>query len=198
MTGPRLVLASASPRRRELLGLLGLDFTVAAADLDEALRPLEHAAEYVERLAREKAHALVARGTAGGAFVLAADTSVVVDDAVLGKPGHDAEAGEQMLRALSGRTHQVMTGVAVAFDGGTRSLVVTTDVDFRPLTPPEIRWYVRSGEGHDKAGGYAIQGRAGAFITAVRGSSTNVIGLPLAETALLLEECGLHLPWRGA
>jgi septum formation protein len=191
----KLLLASASPRRRELLGLLGVAFDVAAANLDEALKPGEHAREYVERLAREKAVAL--RGD-GADFILAADTSVVVDDAVLGKPGADPSLGAQMLRALSGRSHQVMTGVAVAFGERVRSLVVTTDVDFRALTDAEVRWYVRSGEGHDKAGGYAIQGRAGAFITAVRGSSTNVIGLPLAETALLLSECGLALPWSAA
>jgi septum formation protein len=191
----KLLLASASPRRRELLGLLGVSFDVAAANLDESLKPGEHARDYVERLAREKALAL---RSDGADFILAADTSVVVDDAVLGKPGNDPTLGEQMLRALSGRSHQVMTGVAVAFGARVRSLVVTTDVDFRPLTDAEVRWYVRSGEGHDKAGGYAIQGRAGAFITAVRGSSTNVIGLPLAETALLLAECGFTLPWSAA
>lgn len=173
------------------MGLLGVTFEVGAANLDEALRVGEHALDYVDRLAREKAAALASTG----AMVLAADTSVVVDDVVLGKPGTDGEEGARMLRLLSGRSHQVMTGVAVAFEGTTRSLVVTTEVDFRPLSADEVRWYVRSGEGHDKAGGYAIQGRAGAFITSVRGSSTNVIGLPLAQTASLLAECGYPLPW---
>lgn len=187
----RLLLASASPRRRELLGLLGVTFEVAAANLDEALRPGEHACDYVDRLARDKAAALADAQT----MVLAADTSVVVDDVVLGKPGADPAEATRMLQLLSGRSHQVMTGVAVAFEGRSRSVVVTTEVDFRPLSTNEVGWYVRSGEGHDKAGGYAIQGRAGAFITAVRGSSSNVIGLPLAQTALLLAECGYPMPW---
>jgi septum formation protein len=170
---------------------LGVTFEVAAANIDESLRGGEHARDYVERLAREKAHALATPE----AFVLAADTSVVVDDVVLGKPGADKAAGAAMLRALSGRSHQVMTGVAVTHGARTRSIVVTTDVDFRALSPSEVQWYVDSGEGVDKAGGYAIQGRAGAFITSVRGSNTNVIGLPLAETALLLGEVGFALPW---
>lgn len=189
---PRLVLASASPRRRELLGLLGLDFEIRAADVDEAVRPAEFASRYVERLAREKAEAI---GGLPEDFVLAADTSVVVDESVLGKPGDDPQRGAEMLRKLSGRAHQVLTGVAVSHRGVTRTQVISTQVELRPLTEPEIRWYVESGEGRDKAGGYALQGRAGAFVTAVVGSPTNVIGLPLSETAELLASAGFPLPW---
>lgn len=187
----RLLLASASPRRRELLAQLGLTFEVGAANLDESLRAGEHARDYVERLAREKARALATPDR----VVLAADTSVVVDDRVLGKPGDDPTEGAAMLNLLSGRTHQVMTGVAVAFSGGVKSMVVATDVHFKALTPAEVDWYVATGEGHDKAGGYALQGKAGAFITGVHGSSSNVIGLPLAQTAELLAACGVVLPW---
>jgi septum formation protein len=186
------VLASASPRRRELLGQLGLVFDIEAADLDESVKAHERPAAYVERLAREKASAV--RSRRPGAVVLAADTSVVVDDEILGKPGSDAVTGAAMLRRLSGRTHQVMTGVAVA-GAQVRSVVVTSDVVFRPLTESEIAWYVATGEGSDKAGGYASQARAGAFIREIRGSSTSVIGLPLAEAVALLEEAGVPMPW---
>lgn len=182
----KLILASASPRRRELLAHLGVPFEVAPADLDESLIPGEHAAAYVERLARAKAR--------GEGLILAADTSVVIDDEVLGKPGHDAVLGALMLRRLSGRAHQVMTGIAVSSAAGVLSRVVVSEVHFRSLSEAEIRWYVGTGEGADKAGGYAIQGRAGTFITAVIGSPSNVIGLPLAETVELLRAAGLRLP----
>ena len=121
---------------------------------------------------------------------------MVIDGVVLGKPEGDPELGAGMLERLSGRTHVVLTGVAVSHRETTRSVVVSTEVEMRALTTEEIRWYVESGEGQDKAGGYAIQGRAGAFVTRVQGSPTNVIGLPLAETALLLESAGFPLPWR--
>jgi septum formation protein len=192
---PRLILASGSPRRRELLGLLGVTFEVQAADLDEGLRPGEPPAVYVERLAREKAHAVAVK--VPGAVVLAADTSVVVDGEILGKPGANAAEGARMLRRLSGRVHQVMTGVAVARGAVTHATVVTTGVRFKPLTDAEIAWYLGTGEGHDKAGGYAVQGHAGAFITELAGSSSSVIGLPLAETAALLAQAGYPLPWSG-
>ena len=185
----RLTLASASPRRRELLAHLGISFQVAPADLDETILPGEHAAAYVERLARAKAH--------GTGLILAADTSVVIDDEVLGKPGHDAGLGSAMLRRLSGRGHQVMTGIAVSSPAGLRSQVVISEVIFRPLSESEIRWYVSTGEGADKAGGYALQGRAGAFISSIVGSPSNVIGLPLAETVALLRAAGLRLPMDG-
>ncbi|MDP2276312.1 MAG: nucleoside triphosphate pyrophosphatase [Archangium sp.] len=185
-----LILASASPRRRELLGHLGVPFEVVPADLDESLHPGEHAAAYVERLARAKA--------AGEGLRLAADTSVVIDDEVLGKPGHDAALGATMLRRLAGRAHQVMTGIAVSSPQGIVSRVVISEVHFRKLSEAEIAWYVSTGEGADKAGGYALQGRAGTFITSVVGSPSNVIGLPLADTVELLRAAGLRLPMDGA
>lgn len=191
----RLVLASASPRRRELLAWAGLSFEVVPADLDEQVRPGEAARAYVERLAREKAAAVAAAHPL--AHVLAADTSVVVDGDILGKPGLDAELGRQMLRRLSGRTHEVLTGVAVAHAGQVRSQVVTTAVRFLALQPAAIEWYVGTQEGADKAGGYASQARAGAFIEALSGSSTNVIGLPLPEALRLLAEAGFPLAWDG-
>lgn len=186
----KLILASASPRRRELLGHLGISFEVSPADLDESQHAGEHAAAYVERLARSKAAARATSDT----LVLAADTSVVVDDEVLGKPGHDAALGAAMLRRLAGRTHEVMTGIALAGPTGVRSEVVVSEVRFRSLTDAEIRWYVGTGEGSDKAGGYALQGKATAFITSVDGSPSNVIGLPLAETIALLRAAGFPLP----
>ncbi|MFZ5438743.1 MAG: Maf family protein [Myxococcota bacterium] len=189
----KLVLASASPRRRELLSFLGVPFEVHPANLDETQLPGEGAHAYVERLARAKAghHAAVE-------IALAADTSVVIDDEVLGKPGNDAQLGAQMLRRLSGRAHEVLTGLAVAGPKGLFSRVVSSQVHFRALSEAEIAWYVSSGEGADKAGGYALQGRAGAFITSVVGSPSNVIGLPLADTVELLRTAGLHLPMDGA
>ena len=189
------ILASGSPRRRELLGQLGLSFDVVAAELDESVRPAELPKVYVERLAREKAMAVHARRP--GSIVLAADTSVVVDDVILGKPGADAREGAAMLRSLSGRTHQVMTGVAVAASQ-VHSVVITSDVVFRALSEAEIAWYVATGEGADKAGGYGLQGKAAAFISAVVGSSTSIIGLPLAESLELLRDAGVRLPWEPA
>ena len=191
MNGPRLVLASASPRRQQLLAQLGLQFEVSPADLDESVLEGELPRVYVERLARAKAAATLARHP--GAVCLAADTSVVVDEEILGKPADEAD-GRAMIRRLSGRTHVVMTGVAVA--GPTReSLVVETKVRFRPLSEAEIAWYAATGEGSDKAGGYASQARAGAFIESMEGSPTSVIGLPLAEAIALLRRAGGVLPW---
>ena len=188
---PRLVLASASPRRQQLLAQLGLQFEIAPADLDESPLPSESPRVYVERLACAKA-AATAR-THPGAVCLAADTSVVVDGEILGKPA-DEDEGRSMLRRLSARTHLVMTGVAVA---GTfsASVVVETKVKFRALTEAEIAWYVASGEGRDKAGGYASQARAGAFIESMEGSPTSVIGLPLVEAIRLIQRAGVELPW---
>lgn len=186
-----LILASASPRRRELLSHLGVAFEVRAADLDESVKPGEHAAAYVERLAREKSQ--LPGSASERRVVIAADTSVVLDDHILGKPGTDTALGAQMLRSLSGRSHQVMTGLAVRTADGVESRVVVSTVHFRPLSDAEIAWYVSTGEGHDKAGGYALQGRAGAFITSVEGSPSNVIGLPLADTVELLRRAGVEV-----
>ncbi len=187
-----LVLASQSPRRRELLEQLGLPLVVRPANTDEAVRPGEAARDYVLRVAREKARAVE------GAIVLAADTAVVLRGEVLGKPT-GAEDARRMLRALSGTVHEVLTGVCVR--RATEALaieldaVVSTEVRFAPLSPAEVDWYVATGEPLDKAGAYAIQGAGGAFVVRVDGSVSNVVGLPLAETADLLRRAGLALPW---
>ncbi|WNG59386.1 septum formation inhibitor Maf [Archangium gephyra] len=196
----RLVLASASPRRRELLGQLGLAFDVSAADIDETPHQGEAATAYVLRLAREKARTVATRTP--GAWVLAADTTVVLGDELLGKP-HDAAEVRDMMRRLSGRTHEVQTGVALAGPGGEHpgehpgeySMVVRTRVTFRPLSEEEIAWYASTGESLDKAGGYAIQGKGGFLVAGIEGSPTNVIGLPLGETLELLARAGVPLPW---
>jgi septum formation protein len=188
-----LILASASPRRRELLSQLGLAFTVSAADIDETPREGEAAEAYVLRLAREKALTVAARHP--GAWVLAADTTVALGPELLGKPA-DAEEARAMLSRLSGRTHDVYTGVALA-GRHTEALVVRTRVTFRALGPGEIAWYAGTGEPLDKAGAYAVQGKGGFLVAAVEGSPTNVIGLPLGETLALLERAGVPLPWKA-
>lgn len=189
---PRLVLASQSPRRRELLEQLGLAPEVRPARTDESVLPGEAPRDYVLRVAREKARAVA------GDVVLAADTAVVLRGEVLGKPG-DAEDARRMLRALSGTAHEVLTGVCVRRAAVRLELaqVVATAVRFAPLAPAAIEWYVRTGEPLDKAGAYAIQGAGGAFVLGVDGSVSNVVGLPLAETAELLRRAGLALPWDG-
>jgi septum formation protein len=171
---------------------LGLRFTVAAADLDETPLPAEPADVYVQRLAQEKARAVAARFP--HAWVLAADTTVALGAELLGKPRDGSEA-RQMLTRLSGKTHNVYTGVALA--GRTSAAtVVRTGVTFRTLTAEEIDWYVGTGEPLDKAGAYAVQGRGGFLVARVEGSPTNVIGLPLGETLELLAQAGVPLPWR--
>ncbi|WP_242346895.1 Maf family protein [Anaeromyxobacter terrae] len=188
----RLVLASQSPRRRELLAQLGVPHEVLPANTDESVRPGEPAREYVARVAREKARAVP------GELVLAADTAVVLGGEVLGKP-RDAEDARRMLAALSGSAHEVLTGVCIRRLMGADALeleaVVSTTVRFAPLDPASIAWYVGTGEPLDKAGAYAIQGAGGAFVLAVQGSVSNVVGLPLAETAELLRRAGHPLPW---
>lgn len=183
-----LTLASRSPRRRELLALLGLRLEVRPADTDEAPLPLEAADAYVRRIAREKARAV------DGETVLGADTAVVLDNAILGKPRDPEDAG-RMLRALSGRRHQVLTGVCVRRHGREELLVEASAVRLAPLTDRQIAWYVGTAEPLDKAGAYAVQGIAGAFVAEVRGSISNVVGLPLAETLALLSRIGFPLPW---
>ncbi len=186
----RLVLASQSPRRRELLGALGLALDVRPAHADETPHPGEPARDYVLRVAREKARAVA------GEIVLGADTAVVLAGEVLGKP-RDAGDARRMLRALSGSTHEVLTGVCVrrSAPAAEWEVVVATEVAFAPLGEPEIDWYVGTGEPLDKAGAYAIQGAGGAFVREVRGSVSNVVGLPLAESVALLRRAGLPLPW---
>ncbi len=185
--GAELVLASGSPRRRELLAQLGVEFEVRPADIDETPREGEAPDTYVRRLSIEKAIAVAGSDE----IVLAADTTVAVDGHILEKP-LDRDDARRMLRLLSGRTHVCHTGVTV-LDAGcgneeTNTVVVTTEVEFADLDDATIDWYVGTGEADDKAGAYGIQGVAGAFVREVRGSVTNVIGLPLAETLDLLRQ----------
>ncbi len=184
---PRLVLASASPRRLDLLRLAGLDAVVRPADIDERRLAAEEPAAYVERLAAEKSAAVA---VAAGEVVVAADTAVILDGDVLGKPA-DRDDAVTMLRRLQGRAHLVSTGVAVVAGGTTGSTVVTTEVVLAPLADPTIHAYVATGEPLDKAGAYGIQGRAAAFVTRIDGSWTNVVGLPLVETLDLLRQAGV-------
>lgn len=187
-----LVLASASPRRREILAEAGLRFSVEPSTIDEQPRLGEGPSALVERLAREKALDVAHALAAGPARpVLGADTIVVVDDEILGKPRDEAHA-IAMLTRLMGRSHEVSTGIALAWTDG-RALaaeVVTTRVVMRAASQQEIADYVALGESLDKAGSYALQGGASRFVTAVVGSRTNVIGLPLEETLALLERAG--------
>jgi len=189
-----LVLASASPRRRELLSQLDIRFTVSAADIDETPHAGEAAPAYVGRLAREKARVVAARHP--GAWVLAADTTVALGTELMGKPRDAAEA-QAMLARLSARTHDVYTGVALA-GRHDEALVVHTRVTFRDLSRAEMTWYAHSGEPLDKAGAYAIQGKGGFLVAGVEGSTSNVVGLPLAETVALLERAGVPVPWRAS
>jgi len=181
----RLVLASASPRRRELLEAAGIPFDVDTADVDETRMAGEPAAAYVERLARLKAETVAARHPSRA--VLGADTAVVVGDDVLGKPADAADASA-MLRRLSGRAHEVLTGAALCCDGVTSARVDRTVVYMVELTAAEIAHYVASGEPMDKAGAYAIQGLASRFITRIEGSYGTVVGLPVASVMQLLAE----------
>ena len=183
-----LVLASGSPRRRELLALAGIPFKWEAVDADESPLAGERPEAYVERIARAKAQLGAQRYP--DAPVLAADTTVAIGDEILAKPADDREAGE-MLAKLSGRPHHALTGIAVSSDGVIRSHVERTQVWFSPLTPDEIAWYVRSGEPRDKAGAYAIQGLASRFIPRIDGSYSNVMGLPVAAVVKLLREMGI-------
>lgn len=186
-----LVLASSSPRRRSLLESAGLTFAVRAADIDETPLDDEVPSAYVRRLSIEKAGESAASPLASTAdVIIAADTTVEIKGLILEKPRDDDEA-YGMLRRLSGRTHQVHTGVtvSVARDGARRSstILVTTEVTFIALTDAMIDWYLETGEANDKAGAYGIQGAAAGFVERVDGSVTNVIGLPVAETLALLE-----------
>jgi septum formation protein len=189
---PRILLASASPRRRDLLRGAGLAFEIEPANIDETTLPEENVESLVTRLAGQKAEAVARRlPEREGDFVLGADTVVALDSGIIGKP-EDDEHAVQILAALVGRVHRVLTGVAVLEIGGLRPLcrVVTSRVEMRDATPEEIRAYVATGESADKAGAYAIQGAGGLFVARVSGSETNVIGLPLDETLALLREAG--------
>ncbi|WP_349615997.1 Maf family protein [Azotobacter salinestris] len=186
-----LYLASGSPRRRELLMQIGVPFVPLAVAIDETPAPDETPAAYVERLARDKAAAGLA-SLAGDrqAVVLGADTTVVLDGRILGKPRDRAEA-LAMLQALGGRGHEVLTAVALASAACCEARVVRSRVAFRPLAAAEVEAYWATGEPRDKAGGYAIQGLAAVFVSHLEGSYSAVVGLPLCETAQLLAEFGI-------
>jgi septum formation protein len=186
-----LVLASSSPRRRELLGYFGIAFTVKVPDVDESVLPKEDPVSHVRRLAQAKA-AKVAQEEKEG-LVVGADTVVVLDGEIIGKPG-DREDAIRMLAALAGRTHRVYSGVAVIDlpSGATKAFVICSRVTMAPIAESEIRRYVDGGEPLDKAGAYAVQGEGKQYVTEVRGSFTNVVGLPLQALHRLL--CHFRLP----
>ena len=180
----QLILASASPRRRELMGLYHVPFVIRAADIDETMDPKLAPADEVARLSRAKALAVPREA---GDVVVAADTIVVCDSTVLGKP-HSQEEAVAMLTMLSGRAHQVMTGITVLRDGEARTHTEITDIHFRPLSEGEIRAYVATGEPMDKAGSYGIQGGAALFCTGLEGDYYNVVGLPVCRLGQILRE----------
>lgn len=190
----KLLLASASIRRKELLDQIGVQYQSAPMDIDESVKENEQAADYVERLAKEKAQAGIMANP--DMVVLAADTTVVVAGSILGKPDDEQEARE-MLRQLSGSTHQVLTGISVAkyIQGELKidSQVVLTDVFFADITEQQIEQYIKTGEPMGKAGAYGIQGKAALFVDRIQGSYSNVVGLPLAETGKLLEQYNIPL-----
>jgi nucleoside triphosphate pyrophosphatase len=186
-------LASASPRRRQLLSQIGVPFQVLSVQVDESIAPGESAGSYVLRVAEAKARAGLAQRVAGRrpqATVLGADTAVVAGGAILGKPADCADA-ERMLGLLSARTHEVLTAVALAVEDGVLSRLSRSEVTFREITREEARDYWNTGESRDKAGGYAIQGYGAVFVSALRGSYSGVMGLPLFETAQMLRSAGV-------
>ena len=188
-----IYLASQSPRRQELLAQLGVRYETIDAAVHEQLQAGESAEQYVSRVAREKAGAgLLKLGGHAQAIVLGADTDVVIDGDVLGKP-EDAGQAAALLRRLSGRTHQVHTAVWLVSAGRECSAAVSTDVRFAALSDSEIADYIATGEPFGKAGAYAIQGRAAAFIAGINGSYSGVMGLPLHETSVLLRNFGVPL-----
>ncbi|MCQ4250211.1 Maf-like protein [Pseudomonas stutzeri] len=188
---PALFLASASPRRRELLTQIGVPFSLLSVSIDETPGTAEAPDAYVQRLARGKALAGLAQVDQDSACVLGADTTVVLDQQILGKPADKADA-LAMLQALSGREHQVMTAIALANGAGCEVRLVCSRVRFRAIGVDEAERYWASGEPQDKAGGYAIQGWGAVFVSSLEGSYSAVVGLPLCETAQLLEAYGLR------
>jgi septum formation protein len=190
-----ILLGSASPRRREILATLGLPLRVVAASVDESTREGEGAAAYIERIAQAKLEAIAATADVSGAgAVLVADTSVILGEAILGKPRDEAEA-RAMVRSLSGREHEVWTRFALAAGEAPAVTVhaetVRTKVVFRPLSDDEIDGYAASGEGLDKAGAYAVQGLGGFAVARIEGSYSNVVGLPACEVVAALRRTGL-------
>ena len=179
-----IILASKSPRRQELLKLLGVEFTIHTADIDETMDPALPPEDEVARVGAEKAKAIAAVSGAED-IIIAADTIVVIDGQILGKPKDEADAA-RMLRLLSGRRHEVMTGLTVLKGAQLQSCVVRTGIEFRTLSEREIAAYVATGEPMDKAGAYGIQGGAARFVDRIEGSPTNVIGLPMALACEML------------
>ena len=192
---PLVCLASASPRRRELLGQLGVPHVLAVPNIDEAVLAGESAADYVVRMARGKARTLHPQGL--GLPVLAADTTVVIDELICGKPAN-AEEGIAVLLKLSGRSHEVLTAVALAAAGEVNHRLSRSEVRFRHLSLAEASAYWNTGEPHDKAGGYAVQGHGAVFVEHLSGSYSGVVGLPLFETAELLAGAGISYWLNGA
>ena len=193
----RLILASASPRRAELLRAAGYEFDVVAADVDESIRDGEAPLLYVRRLAADKSAAAQISVDSHDVVLLGADTTVVVDGEILAKPRDDEDAAT-MLQRLAGRSHEVLTGVSLRRGGFELGRVETTRVHVAPLTDEEIAWYVATGEGRDKAGAYAIQGFASRFIPRIEGSYSNVVGLPVASVRELLTEISSTPPDRSS
>jgi septum formation protein len=189
MVDPKLHLASQSPRRQDILRSLGLSFTAAGVDVDEQRLQGELPEAMVLRLSRAKA---MAADVDPSRIVVGADTLVVLEEVVFGKP-KDREECLQMLASLSGRTHRVMTGVAVLASAEVQTVVSITEVKFREISPDETLAYWQSGEPCDKAGAYAIQGRGGIFVEAISGSYSGVVGLPIFETSQLLRNAGLRV-----
>ena len=186
-----IVLASRSPRRVELLHRLVSDFIVMPADLDETPHPHEDPVAYVRRLALQKARA-VHLASEATSVVVGADTTVDLNGDILGQPIDDDDA-RRMLQLLSGTTHRVHTGVAVVSNRGEQVKVVSSDVTFMPISPQMLAWYIGTGESAGKAGSYAIQGHGSALVAMASGSMSNIVGLPLAETAVLLVSAGVEV-----
>lgn len=186
-----VILASKSPRRKELLAQLGFDFSCVSADIDESIQGNESPSDYVVRLAVEKAKA-VALLSDESAIVLGSDTSVVIGDNILGKPA-DLNMCIDMLSKLSNKRHQVYTAIAIVQGSRVMSNIIITDVIFRSLTLDDIKAYWKTGEPQDKAGSYGIQGLGGQFVSRIEGSYSSVVGLPLVETAELLQQFGVKL-----
>jgi len=196
MSSAQIVLASASPRRRELLAQVGVAVRVVPAAIDESVLPGETAEQHVVRLSHAKADAVAARPQVAGRWFIGSDTVVVRDDVILGKPA-DADEAAAMLRSLAGRAHTVVSGYAVhdRVSDRTLSAAVTTRVWFKTLTEREIAGYLATGEPFDKAGAYAIQGVGAFMVTHIEGSYPNVVGLPLCEVLAALEQLGAPPPF---
>ena len=186
---PNLVLATASPRRIELLDQLGFEFSVMPQNIDESLRLSESANIYVKRMSKTKASG----DFASDSVVLAADTIVVAGQEIMGKP-RDFDDARRMLRRLSASTHSVLTSVTIREADAQEHCLVSTEVSFCALTDADINWYWATGEPADKAGSYGIQGLGGVFVDRIHGSYSNVVGLPLCETVQLLKKFGIKLP----